>query len=46
LALIPVATEVDAWLALALAAAIASGVILYEVLRYAEHRHRIRAEVR
>jgi low temperature requirement protein LtrA len=46
LALIPLGTEVDALVALALAAAVTSAVILYEVLRYAEHRHRIRAEVR
>jgi low temperature requirement protein LtrA len=45
-ALIPVATEVDALLALGLAAAVTSAVILYEVLRYAEDRHRIRAEAR
>jgi low temperature requirement protein LtrA len=44
LALIPVATEIDALFALALAALVTSGVILYEVLRYAEDRHRIRAE--
>jgi low temperature requirement protein LtrA len=44
LSLIPVATEIDALLALALAAVVTSGVILYEVLRYAEHRRRIRAE--
>jgi low temperature requirement protein LtrA len=43
-ALIPVATEVDALVALALAAALTSGVIAYEALRYAEARHRIRAE--
>jgi low temperature requirement protein LtrA len=43
-ALIPVAREVDALLVLGLAAALTSGVILYEVLRYAEDRHRIRAE--
>ena len=45
-ALIPVATEVDALLALGLAAAVTSGVILYEALRYAEDRHRIRADAR
>jgi low temperature requirement protein LtrA len=44
LALIPGATEIDALFALALAALVTSGVILYEVLRYAEDRHRIRAE--
>jgi low temperature requirement protein LtrA len=45
-ALIPVATEVDALLALGLAAVLTSAVILYEVLRYSEDRHRIRAEAR
>jgi low temperature requirement protein LtrA len=45
-ALIPLATEVDALLALALAAAVTSSVILYEALRYAEDRRRIRAEAR
>jgi low temperature requirement protein LtrA len=44
LALIPVAIEVDALVALALAAALTSGVVLYEVIRYREARHRIRAE--
>jgi low temperature requirement protein LtrA len=43
-ALIPVAMEVDALVSLGIAAAVTSGVILYEVLRYAEERHRIRAE--
>jgi low temperature requirement protein LtrA len=43
-ALIPVATEIDALPAMALAAALTSAVILYEALRYAEARHRIRAE--
>jgi low temperature requirement protein LtrA len=43
-ALIPVAMEVDALVALGIAAAVTSGVIVYEVLRYAEERHRIRAE--
>jgi low temperature requirement protein LtrA len=46
LALIPVATEVDALLALGLAAVLTSSVIVYEAVRYAEHRHRIRAESR
>jgi low temperature requirement protein LtrA len=46
LALIPVATEVDALVALALAAVLTSAVIGYEAVRYAEHRHRIRAESR
>ena len=45
-ALIPVATKVDALLALGLAAVLTSAVILYEVLRYSEDRHRIRAEAR
>jgi low temperature requirement protein LtrA len=45
-ALIPLATEVDALLASALAAAVTSSVILYEALRYAEDRRRIRAEAR
>jgi low temperature requirement protein LtrA len=44
LALIPVATELDALVALALAAAVASGVIAYEAIRYAETRARVRAE--
>jgi low temperature requirement protein LtrA len=44
LALIPVAREIDALLALALAAVVTSGLIMYEVVRYAEARHRIRAE--
>jgi low temperature requirement protein LtrA len=44
LALIPVATEVDALVALALAAVLTSAVIGYEVARYAEDRRRIRAE--
>jgi low temperature requirement protein LtrA len=41
-ALIPVATEVDALVAMALAAGLASAVIGYEVVRYADARHRIR----
>jgi low temperature requirement protein LtrA len=44
LALIPVATEVDALAALAFAAALASAVIGYEVLRYAEARRQIRGQ--
>jgi low temperature requirement protein LtrA len=44
LALIPVATEVDALAALGMAAALTSGVVAYEALRYAEARRRIRAE--
>ena len=44
LALIPVATAVDAFVALAIAAAVTSGVIAYEAVRYAEARSRIRHE--
>jgi low temperature requirement protein LtrA len=43
-ALIPVATEVDALVALGLAAALTSAVIGYEVLRYADARRRVRSE--
>jgi low temperature requirement protein LtrA len=43
LALIPVGTEVDALVAMALAAVLTCAVILYEAIRYAEARHRIRA---
>ena len=43
LALIPVATEVDALVALALAAAVCAGLILYEVIAYREARARVRA---
>jgi low temperature requirement protein LtrA len=43
LALIPVGTEVDALVALALAAALTTAVTLYEVVRYAEARRRIRS---
>jgi low temperature requirement protein LtrA len=43
-ALIPLATEVDAVVALGLAAAVTSSVILYETVRYADARHRIRRE--
>jgi low temperature requirement protein LtrA len=43
-ALIPVATQVDALVAMALAAALTSAVIAYEVVRYAEARRRIRTE--
>jgi low temperature requirement protein LtrA len=43
-ALIPVATEVDAIIAMGLAAALTSAVIAYEVVRYAEARRRIRTE--
>ena len=44
LALIPVGTEVDAIVALALAALVASSVIAYEAVMYAEARARIRRE--
>jgi low temperature requirement protein LtrA len=43
-ALIPVATEVDALVAMGLAAALTSAVIAYEVIRYSEARRRIRTE--
>ena len=42
LALIPLGTEVDALVALSLAAAVASAVIAYEAIHYAESRRRIR----
>jgi low temperature requirement protein LtrA len=42
LALIPVATEVDALVALGLAAAVTSALIAYEAIRHAEARRRIR----
>ena len=44
LALIPLAVEVDAVVALAFAAALTSGVIIYEAIRFREARHRIRHE--
>jgi low temperature requirement protein LtrA len=44
LALIAVATEVDALVALAFAATLTSGVIVYEAIRFREARHRIRYE--
>jgi low temperature requirement protein LtrA len=44
LALIPLGTEIDALLALALAAAVAMAVIAYEAIRFAETRHRVRGE--
>jgi low temperature requirement protein LtrA len=44
LALIPLAREVDALVALALAAGIASTVIAYETIHYAESRRRLRSE--
>jgi low temperature requirement protein LtrA len=43
-ALIFVATEVDALVALAFAATLTSAVIAYEAIRYAEARHRVRHE--
>jgi low temperature requirement protein LtrA len=42
LALIPLGTEVDALLALGLAAAVAAAVIAYEAIRFSETRHRVR----
>ena len=42
LALIPLAIEVDALVALAMAAAIAAGLVAYEALRFAEARRRMR----
>jgi low temperature requirement protein LtrA len=42
LCLIPVAREVDAIVALALAAGVTSAVIAYETIRYAEARRRVR----
>ena len=44
LCLIPLATEVDAIVALALAAGITSAVIAFETIRYAEARRRVRQE--
>jgi low temperature requirement protein LtrA len=44
LALIPVATQVDALGALAMAAAVAAALIAYEVLRFAEPRAQVRAD--
>jgi low temperature requirement protein LtrA len=44
LALIPLGTEVDAIVALALAAVVTSSVIAYEAIRYAEARARVRHE--
>jgi low temperature requirement protein LtrA len=41
-ALIPVATEIDALVAMALAAALTSAVIAYEVIRYRDARRQIR----
>ena len=42
LCLIPLATEIDAILALMLAAAVSSAVIVYETIRWAEARSRVR----
>jgi low temperature requirement protein LtrA len=44
IALIPLGTEVDAIVALSLAASVTSAVIAYETIRYAEARRRIRHE--
>ena len=44
LALIPLGTEVDAMVSVALAAAVTSSVIAYEAIRYAEARRRVRHE--
>jgi low temperature requirement protein LtrA len=44
LALIPLAVEVDALVAVALAAALSSSVIAYEAVHFREARHRIRHE--
>ena len=44
-ALIPVATSVDALVALALVAALASGMIAYEAIRFREARKRIRTRL-
>jgi low temperature requirement protein LtrA len=43
LALIPVATEIDALAALALAAVVSCGLIAYEAIRFAEARAQVRA---
>ena len=43
LALIPLATEIDALAALAIAAAVTSGLISYEAIRFREARARMRA---
>jgi low temperature requirement protein LtrA len=42
-ALIPVVTEVDALVALGLAAVVAAGLIAYEAIRFAEARRKVRA---
>jgi low temperature requirement protein LtrA len=44
LALMPIGTEVDALVSLALAAAVTSGLIAYETIRHAEARQRIRRQ--
>jgi hypothetical protein len=43
LALIPLAVEVDALGALAIAAAVSAALVAYEVIRFAEPRVRVRA---
>jgi low temperature requirement protein LtrA len=43
-ALIPLATEVDALVALAVVTAISAAVIAYEAIRFADTRHRVRGE--
>ncbi len=43
-ALIPLATEVDALIALASVTAISAAVIAYEAIRFADTRHRVRGE--
>jgi low temperature requirement protein LtrA len=43
-ALIPLGTEVDALVALAIASAVSSAVIAYESIRFADTRHRVRRE--
>jgi low temperature requirement protein LtrA len=43
LAMIPVAVEVDALIALAIGAAISAGLVAYEALRFAEARRRMRS---
>jgi low temperature requirement protein LtrA len=45
LALIPLGTEIDALVSVALAAAVTSAVIAYEAIRYAEARDRVRHEI-
>jgi low temperature requirement protein LtrA len=44
LALVPVATEVDALVALALVTVVCAGLIAYEAIRYREARARVRAQ--